>query len=289
LESDAEAEPAWVGAVVASITFLGRPNVGKSSLINAILREPRVAVSEIPGTTRDVVDTFVTTENGQFCLLDTAGVRHRGKVTDEIESVSALRSLRSIGRCDVAVLVVDATDQITTQDERISSAVVEKGCGLLIAVNKWDLVQDSDQARQKFREELYVNAPFLRFAGVRFVSALSGMGVDSILRDAKRIRERRSKVFSSDELRSVFDELSMVSPGGSVGYRLRLHSLSQAGERIPTFFVWCNDPRFTPKEYERFWENELTTRLRLEGIPIRVIFRRRPKKNARSGRVQQRG
>lgn len=262
--------------VTASLAFLGRPNVGKSSLINAILKEPRVAVSDAPGTTRDVVDTFLETGEGTFTLLDTAGLRRKTKVTDEIEAVSAIRALRAIGRCDVAVLVLDAADQMTTQDERIGGAVVEQGCGLLVAANKWDLVKDSESSRHEFREELYEKAPFLRFAAVRFVSAKTGLGVQSILKDAKRIRERKAKIFTPQELDPEFDDLAQYSPGGKAGYKLRLHSLTQAQERLPTFFVWCNDPRWATPEYERFWENELTLRLKLEGIPIRVIFRRKP-------------
>lgn len=272
------------------IAFVGRPNVGKSSLINKILKEPRLAVSEIPGTTRDVVDTPVEQDGIPYLLLDTAGIRKRTKVDTPVEYYSVVRALHAIDRANVVVLVVDATEGITTQDERIASAVVEKGAGLLVAVNKWDLMEDRPSKRNEFRQDLYDRAPFLRFADVRFVSAVTGLGVDGLLAASHRIFRNLKRQFTEQELQSVFNEIASAhSPMGRRGFRLRLSRLTWAAERIPTFFLWCNDPRLVDDAYERYWRNLLGEKLDLTGVPLRVIFRRVAKKGrgprkTRSGR-----
>jgi len=260
------------------VAFAGRPNVGKSSLINAILNEPRLIVSEIPGTTRDVVDTPLQYREISYLLLDTAGIRKRGKMENSLEYFSVTRALRAIDRADVIGLLMDAKDQLTTQDERIASAIMEKGRGLMLLANKWDLCQDSPAKRKEFREEIYSKAPFLKFAQVRFVSAKTGLGIEGILPEAFSIFKNRHRQFSKEGLQKVFVEISSAHvPGGSAGFRLRLNSLTMADESIPTFFLWCNDPRLIEPAYERYWRNALCEKLELRGIPIRVIARRLPR------------
>ncbi len=271
---------------VVSVAFVGRPNVGKSSLINRILKEPRMLVSEIPGTTRDVIDTAVESAGKKFRLLDTAGLRRRPKMSGTVEEFSAVRALRAIERAEVSVLVIDASEPLTTQDARIGAAIVERGAGLVLAANKWDLLKDHPNVRKRYRDDAFAEAPFLRFAALKFVSAKSGLGVDQILTEAWRIRQRLEKRFSNDELKVVFESLSGVDHGvGRSKGRLSLFSLTQAQEKGPsTFFLWCNDPRLAYPELERYWRNALGEMLELEGVPIRVIFRRKPGGRKRSNR-----
>ncbi|MFH1263376.1 MAG: ribosome biogenesis GTPase Der [Pseudomonadota bacterium] len=263
----------------SEVAFVGRPNVGKSSLINAILRTPRMAVSEIPGTTRDVIDTPVVENGVPYLLLDTAGIRKRMKVDTDVEYYSVLRALRAIDRADVVVLVVDATGGITTQDARIAAAAIEKGTGLLVAVNKWDLVDEGPKKRNTFREDLYAEAPFLSFADVKFVSAKTGLGVDGILSATHRIFRNLNRKFTQAELTEAFDAIGEAHPPmGKQGYRLRMHKLTEGEDRVLTFFVWCNDPRLVDEAYVRYWRNAIGERFELWGVPLRVIFRKKAKK-----------
>jgi GTP-binding protein len=262
-----------------SIAFLGRPNVGKSSLVNALLREPRMAVSDVPGTTRDVVDTVLKGDAHDFVLLDTAGMRKKSRVVDDVEHVSVVKTLRAIERANVAVLVLDGSEPMTTQDKQIAAAAAERGCGLMVCVNKWDLQKDFPENRRKVREELYSVAPFLQFAAVRFISAKTGLGVDGILSSALRIQRAKTRSFTSQELRDAFDQISTAHvPAGKKGRPFRLIGLAHSTEKISTFFVWCNDPRQAPQDLERYWEKALGEVFELEGVPLRVIFRRRAKK-----------
>ncbi|MFH1016965.1 MAG: ribosome biogenesis GTPase Der [Pseudomonadota bacterium] len=285
---DAAAKPEEEGTV--SVAFVGRPNVGKSSLINRILREPRLLVSEVPGTTRDVIDISVESGEKKFLLLDTAGVRRRPKMSGTVEEFSAVRALRAVERSDVSVLVLDAAESLTTQDARIAAAVVEKGAGLVLAANKWDLLEDGPGRRNRFRDDAYAEAQFLRFAALKFVSAKTGAGTDQILTEAWRIRQRLRKRFSSEALKAVFESVSSIDLGvGRSEGRLILHSLSQSDEEgPPTFFVWCNDPRLAYTELERYWRNAIGKALELEGIPLRVTFRRKPSGRWASNREPRR-
>jgi GTP-binding protein len=269
-----------------SVAFVGRPNVGKSSLINRILKEPRLLVSKLPGTTRDVIDVLVEKEGRKYLLLDTAGLRRKPKMSGTVEEFSAVRSMRAVERADVVVLLLDASQQITAQDARVAAAIVEKGRGLLLAANKWDLLSDNPAARKNFREDIYAEAPFLRFAALKFVSAKTGMGADQILTEADGIRQRGEKRFTKAELEEIFDAISSGDqPGGRHGGRMRLFSLSQADEgKGMTFFLWCNDPRLSFPELERYWRTALNRALRLEGVPIGVTLRRKPPDGRRKNR-----
>ncbi len=273
LLADVESEP---DRETSKIAFIGRPNVGKSSLINAILNEPRLAVTEIAGTTRDVVDVEAEVEGHRYLLLDTAGIRRKFKVQDGVEKVSAATSFRSVERADVIILVLDATSPMTTQDERIVALALEQGKGFCVAANKWDLVRDSQRNRQEFREELYLKAPFLSFAVVRFVSAKTGMSVDTLLNEAKAIHRRQSKFFEPAKLKEVFRLiLGEHPPKGKRSHRIRLSGLSQDPDFASRFFVWCNDPRWIDPSYERYWTNALQEHCQMKGLPLRVIFRRK--------------
>lgn len=272
-------EEGEVKADQTRVAFIGRPNVGKSSLINAILDESRLAVSNIPGTTRDVTDTPVEHDGSSYLLLDTAGIRKQGKQESAIEYYSVVRALHAIDRADVVVCVVDASEGITTQDARIASAAMEKGSGLLVAVNKWDLKDDRPSTRTTYREDLYLEAPFLRFADVRFVSAKSRMGIDRLLPRTRQIFRSLKRKYSQSELDRIFREITSAhSQMGQRGFRLQIKNLTAAEERIPTFFVWCNDPRLVDEAYERYWRNMLGEKLHLVGVPLRVVFRRKQKR-----------
>jgi GTPase len=269
-----------------AVAFLGRPNVGKSSLINRILNEPRLIVSEIPGTTRDMVDVIMEREGKKIILLDTAGIRRKFKITDTVEHHSAVRSIRAIERSNVVVLVIDAKEGITTQDGRIAAAAVEKGSGLLLAVNKWDLQKDHPNTRNRFREEVFHVAPYLKFAALKFVSAKTGEGVDQILVEAARILRRGQKVFEQPQIDSVFDSISSYyTASGRSGVNVRLYGMTQSLSESPTtFFVWCNDPRYVLPDFVRYFRNAVGEALQLEGVPIRIIFRRRSSKAMKQAR-----
>ncbi len=261
---------------VTRVAFLGRPNVGKSSLINKILGEPRLVVSPSPGTTRDAVDTDVTIDGEHYILLDTAGIRKRGKMEGEIEAVSAIRSLQALERADAVILVIDGSEGITTQDQHVASEIMDKGIGLAVAANKWDLAEKGEAARAKFRQAILNEAPFLHFAPLRFVSAKTGEGMEGLLPLAERVKRNFLRRFSHEELKPLFEE---ICPSGSMtgreGKELRLFGLLQADIRIPTFHLFCNDPRRAKPENERFWQRQLTERLELDGVPIRIVFRRK--------------
>jgi len=258
------------------VAFMGRPNVGKSSLINCILDEKRLIVSEVPGTTRDVIDTPIQQKGKSYLLLDTAGLRKRSKRSDELEQLSTMRALRTVGRSDVVVLVLSGLDHITTQDERIAAAVIEQGAGLLLLVNKWDLIKDTPNCRKLFRQDLYAKASFLKFAGVRYVSAKTGLGMSGILSHTYRIWKNLHAKHTKNELRPIFEEIQETHPvPGKLGFQLRLHSLTAADERIPTFFIWCSNPQVVTTSFARYWENALRDRMGLEGVPLRVVFRRK--------------
>jgi GTPase len=311
-DRDADAEPSideakWDAAMAAAaeddepaaIAFVGRPNVGKSSLLNALLGEDRAIVSEVPGTTRDAIDTALEWGRSQVVLIDTAGIRRRGKVASgpAAERYSTLRALKAIGRADVAVLVIDAVDGLTAQDAHVAGYVVEEGRGLVVAVNKWDLVEDkTDRTFDQYVEWIRNQTPFLDFAPIVSISAKTHQRVGKVLELAVDIwGERRKRIPTGELNRVIRAATDRQQPPLVKGRRPKIFYATQAAVAPPTFVFFANDAAAVHFSYRRFLENRLRDELGFHGTPIKLIFRdresvrlprrrREPASKARSGR-----
>jgi GTP-binding protein len=272
MAADADGEP-------AAIAFVGRPNVGKSSLLNALLGEERAIVSEIPGTTRDAIDTQLAWGRSEVVLIDTAGIRRRGKVAGgpAAERYSTLRALHALLRADVAVLVIDAVEGLTSQDAHVAGYVVEEGKGLVIAVNKWDLVADkTDRTFDQYTEWIRNEVPFLDFAPILSISAKTGQRVGRVLEAAIEIWGERRKRISTGELNRVLSAATDRTPPPPVrGHRPRLFYATQAAVAPPTFVFFASDASAVHFSYRRYLENRLRDTFGFDGTPIRLVFRDR--------------
>jgi GTP-binding protein len=282
---DAEAAR-WDAAIAAeadtapaAIAFVGRPNVGKSSLLNALLGEDRAIVSEVPGTTRDAIDTRLSWGRSEIVLIDTAGIRRRGKVASgpAAERYSTMRALTALSRADVAVLVVDAVEGMTTQDAHVAGYAVEEGKGLVIAVNKWDLVEDkTDRTFDQYVEWIRRDAPFLDFAPVVSISAKTGQRVDRVLELAIDIwAERRRRVPTGELNRMLTAATDRTPPPLVRGRRPRLFYATQAAIAPPTFVFFASDASAVHFSYRRYLENRLRDTFGFDGTPLRLVFRDR--------------
>jgi len=263
----------------AAIAFVGRPNVGKSSLLNSLLGEDRAIVSEVPGTTRDAIDTTLEWGRSEVLLIDTAGIRRRGKVAGgpAADRYSTLRSLRAIARADVAVLVIDAVEGLTAQDAHVAGYVVEEGRGLVIAVNKWDLVESkTDRTFDQYVEWIQNEVPFLDFAPVVSISAKTGQRVGRVLEMAIDIWGERRKRISTAELNRILRAASeRQQPPMVKGRRPKLFYGTQAGVAPPTFVFFANDAGSIHFSYRRYLENQIRLAFGFDGTPIKLVFRDR--------------
>jgi GTP-binding protein len=260
------------------IAIVGRPNVGKSSLLNQLLGEERVIVSDIPGTTRDAIDTMLEWQGRPLRLVDTAGLRRRGKIAagPAAERYSALRALKALGRADVCVLVLDARDGLTAQDAHVAGYVVDEGVGLVLALNKWDLVEKDEKTFEEAVERIRRGAPFLHFAPVLSVSALTGQRVGRVLDEAVKIAaERRRRVPTAQLNRVLSEAVSRHQPSAVKGRRPRFYYATQAAIEPPTFVLFANDADAVHFSYQRFLENRIRDAFRFEGSPLRLVFRER--------------
>ncbi|MCO6541328.1 MAG: ribosome biogenesis GTPase Der [Lactobacillus sp.] len=260
-------------------SFIGRPNVGKSSLVNAILGEKRVIVSQMEGTTRDAIDTsFVNEVDGQsFTMIDTAGIRKRGKVYENTEKYSVLRAMRSIDRSDVVVMVLDGEQGIREQDKRVAGYAHEAGRGVIIAVNKWDAVIHKDQkTMQEFTDYIRKEFRYLNYAPIIFVSALKHQRLEQIVELVMTINENQKRRIQSSLLNELLLKATAIAPAPTVNNkRLRLYYLTQVATTPPTFVVFVNDPDLFHFSYERFIINQLRTTFDFTGTPIKIIARKR--------------
>ena len=262
---------------VIKFCFIGRPNVGKSSLVNAILKEERVIVSNIEGTTREAVDTHFTDEEGtRYTMIDTAGIRKRGKVYENTEKYSVLRAMSAIERSDIVCLVLDAETGIREQDKKVAGYAYEAGKGMVILVNKWDAVDKSDQLFETFTKEIRAHFQYLTFAPILFVSAHTGQRLNKLPELLKTIYDNRHRRIQSSVLNDVLmDAVAMNPTPTDKGRRLKIYYLTQVAVNPPTFVAFVNDVELMHFSYERFLENQLRQSFYFEGTPIKLITRAR--------------
>ncbi len=281
-EGGEDTVPAWFDedAPTPRIAIVGRPNVGKSSLLNQLLGEERAIVSDIAGTTRDAIDTTLVWEGRELRLVDTAGLRRRGKVASgpAAERYSALRALKALGRADVCVLVLDAQDGLTSQDAHVAGYVVDEGVGLVLAINKWDLVEKDDKTFEEYIARIRQQAPFLHFAPVVAISAKTGQRAGRVLDDALAIAaERRRRIPTSRLNRVLSEAVARHQPPAVKGRRPKFYYATQATIEPPTFVLFAADAKSVHFSYRRFLENRIREAFDFEGTPLRLIFRERSK------------
>jgi GTPase len=259
------------------IAVLGRPNVGKSSIVNSMLGTERIVVSPVAGTTRDSVDTELDYKGRRITLVDTAGLRRRSHVDDAIEYFTTLRTIQALGRAQVVVLVIEAPDNVTTQDEHIASQIIEAGKGLVLAVNKWDLLKEEDHKKaDRFKLELAHRAPFLNFVPLVFVAAISGRNVTKLLDRALEVHQEMSKRVSTAELNDFIAEVIEKRPPPAVqGKPVRIFYITQPQAGPAKFILFCSHPELIPDSYRRFVQNQIRERWKFEGVPIIISTRPR--------------
>jgi GTP-binding protein len=258
------------------IAIVGRPNVGKSSLLNRLLGQERVVVSEVPGTTRDAIDTEITHGGRRFLLIDTAGIRRRGKVEQGIEKYSVLRAQRAVERADVVALVVDATEVATAQDLHIAGDVEREGKGAILVVNKWDLVEKDNHTTQRYLDEIARELNFMRWVPVLFISALTGQRVHRLLDEAVAVEAERQKRVPTAQLNDLIERaIAAHPPAAHKGRLLKILYASQVDVAPPTFVFFVNDPDLVHFAYERFLENTIRDAYGFRGSAVRLRFRKR--------------
>ena len=264
-----------------NIALVGKPNVGKSSLVNALLGEERTIVSDVPGTTRDSIDTPFSANGRDYTLVDTAGIRRRRSIEDEsIERYSVIRSLAAIRRSDVVLIICDANEGLSEQDVRIAGYAHEEGKASVIVVNKWDLVEKDTHTMSRFEKELGVQLSFMRYAPMLFISAKSGQRVNRVLEAADAVYEQACRRIPTGQLNDTLGEaVAMNAPPSDKGRLLRIYYATQAAVQPPTFVIFVNDTKLIHFSYERYLENYLRKTFGFEGTPIRLLFRNRKKEN----------
>ena len=258
------------------VAIVGKPNVGKSSLLNQILGEERVIVSDMAGTTRDAIDSYFENSFGKYCFIDTAGMRRRSKVDDAIERYSNLRSVSAIERADVCIVMIDATQGVTEQDTKIAGLVHEAGKAVLIAVNKWDLVEKETNTMRDMEAQVRQDLSFMPYAPVVFLSALTGQRVDKLYEMINEVARSNAMRVTTGALNSVLaDATARVQPPTDKGRRLKIYYMTQAGVKPPHFGNFCNDARLFHFSYQRYLENQIRGVFGLAGTPIRMTIRQK--------------
>jgi GTP-binding protein len=265
-----------------NIAIVGRPNVGKSRLLNALLGEERAIVSDVPGTTRDSLDTLLIWEGQPITLIDTAGIRRRGRVETGIEQFSVLRSMRAIDRSDVVLMVIDATEPFTAQDMHIAGYVEDQKKGIVIVLNKWDLIDKGPTTMEEFREEAREALDFMPYAPLVFISAKYGQRIDQAITLALEVVSEREKHVSTSQLNKMLrDAVAAHPPASKHGRWIKFYYATQADVAPPTFIVFCNDPKQIHFSYRRYLENKLREEFGFIGTPVRISFRGRPEDDKR--------
>lgn len=256
------------------VAVIGRPNVGKSSIINKILGENRVIVSDVPGTTRDAIDTRFEVDGKRYLFIDTAGIRRKSRVDENIEKYSVIRSWTAVDRADVCIIMLDARDGVTEQDARIAGYAHEQGKASIIAVNKWDLIDKQTGTLEEFRKKVAEDLEFMSYAPIVFVSAKTGQRVDRLFELIDYVFDQASFRIQTGVLNDVLNEaLAMVQPPSDKGKRLKIYYMTQTGVRPPSFVLFVNDIELMHFSYERYLKNILRRNFGFEGTPIRFTIR----------------
>jgi len=270
-----ESEPEQAEDMVR-VTVVGRPNVGKSSLINCILGETRLVVSEVPGTTRDAIDSVCKVNGKPYLLIDTAGIRRKGKVSEKLEKFSIIKALRSLERCDVALVVIDAKEGITEQDINVAGYAHERGCGCILLLNKWDIVEKDNNTSKQYHERLRDESKFLNFAPAMTVSALTGLRVPKIFTLVDEVYSQYAARIGTGQLNKILETATERNvPPYHIGKRLKFYYATQVSAKPPTFVCFVNYPDAVHFSYKRYLINQIRQETGLDKTPIRLIFRQR--------------
>jgi GTP-binding protein len=258
------------------IAIIGRPNVGKSSLVNAFLGEQRVIVSDIPGTTRDAIDTPFRYNNTDYILIDTAGIRKKSRIKEATEKYSVIRALKSIERADVVLIMLDATEGVSEQDQRIAGYAHEAGKANIIVVNKWDLVEKDERTMNKFDKDIREDLKFLAYAPIMYVSALTKKRIFKVLELVDFVVEQNNRRINTAELNRVVNEATMLNPlPGGGGKKIKIYYATQVRTAPPTFVFFANQPDKVHFSYLRYLENALRQNFGFEGSPIHLLVRQK--------------
>ncbi len=274
-EAEAESEDD-----VIKVAIIGKPNVGKSSLVNKILGENRVIVSNIAGTTRDAIDSEFENEFGKYVFIDTAGIRKKSKVSENLEKYSVMRSLLAVERADVCLLMIDANEGVTEQDTKIAGEAHEAGKGIIIVVNKWDEYEKQNGTLEQYQKDVYDKLSYLSYAPILFISAKTGQRVNKLFELINSVASQNSLRVSTSTLNQVLNEaIAVVQPPTDKGKRLRIFYMTQASTKPPTFVVFVNDKDLFHFSYERYLVNQIRKEFGLVGTPVRMIVREKSEKD----------
>ena len=261
---------------VVSVAIVGKPNVGKSSLLNRILGEERVIVSNVAGTTRDAIDSRFENEQGRFVFIDTAGIRKKSKVEEDIEKYSVLRATMAIERSDVCLIMIDATEGVTEQDTKVAGLAHEAGKASIIVINKWDLVEKDDKTMDRMREKVRQDLAFMTYAPILFISAKTGQRVDRLFELIDYVSNQAATRITTGMLNNVLEDAqTRVQPPTDKGRRLKIYYMTQVGVKPPHFVIFCNDARLFHFSYQRYIENCIRNTFGLEGTPVILSIRQK--------------
>ena len=264
---------------VIKVAIIGKPNVGKSSLVNRILGEQRVIVSDMAGTPRDAVDSYFENQKGKYLFIDTAGMRKKSKVDDRIEKFSVLRATMAIERADVCLILVDANEGVTEQDTKVAGLAHEAGKACIIVVNKWDAIEKDDKTMDHMRQDIRRDLSYMTYAPIVFISALTGQRVDRLFDLINYVNDQASLRITTGMLNTVLaDATARVQPPTDKGRRLKIYYMTQIGIKPPHFVCFCNDAKLFHFSYQRYLENQIRSTFGLEGTPVRLTIRQKSDK-----------
>ena len=264
---------------VIKVAVIGKPNVGKSSLVNRILGEQRVIVSDMAGTTRDAVDSYFENQKDKYLFIDTAGMRKKSKVDDRIEKFSVLRATMAIERADVCLILVDANEGVTEQDTKVAGLAHEAGKACIIVVNKWDAIEKDDKTMDHMRQDIRRDLSYMTYAPIVFISALTGQRVDRLFDLINYVNDQASLRITTGMLNTVLaDATARVQPPTDKGRRLKIYYMTQIGIKPPHFVCFCNDAKLFHFSYQRYLENQIRSTFGLEGTPVRLTIRQKSDK-----------
>lgn len=256
------------------VAVIGKPNVGKSSLVNNVLGEERVIVTNIPGTTRDAVDTYFTYGEDRYLFIDTAGLRRKRSIYENIERYSVVRTLTAVDRSDICILIIDATEGITEQDTKIAGYAHDNGKGIVVAVNKWDLIKKETNTYKEFENSIRRKLPFLAYAPVEFISAKTGRRINKLFETLKRVNDNNNLKIKTGVLNDIINEAVILNPPPSdKGIRLKVYYGTQISVKPPKFLIFINRKQLLHFSYERYLENQIRQYFGFEGVPIEFEFR----------------